>query len=89
MFLSRGEKVMKISKTWLNTLRKAMSNKSEREIVIWLKRTLKDYELLDREDISVIRDVIGTLKGYGWEEESPKILVKDDKFINLTRISFK
>lgn len=82
---------MKISKTWLNTLRKAISNKSEREIVIWLKRTLKDYENLDREDISVIRDVVGTLKGYGWteSEESSKILVKDDKFINLSKISFR
>lgn len=81
---------MKLSKTWLNELRKAMSEKSESKIVLWLKRTLKDYENLDREDISVIRDVAGTLKSqYGWEEESKKILVKNNKYINLTKISFK
>lgn len=91
MFLSRGEKVMKISKTWLGELRKAMSERSESKIVIWLKRTLKDYENLDRDDIAIIDDVVGTLKSYGWEqsEDNNKIIVKADKFINLSRISFK
>ena len=83
---------MKISKTWLNMLREAIASKSERSIVIWLKRTIKEFENLDRDDIAIIDDVVGTLKAsYGWEtsEESSKILVKDNKFINLTKISFK
>lgn len=76
---------MKLSKQMVQKLRDA---KGEKEIASWLRHVVKDYELLDKQDWSVISDAIGMLKQYGWKIEN-RNLVKDNKVINMSKLSFK
>lgn len=79
---------MKMSKELLKQIRAA---KSERALVNVLRKIIKEYVNLDREDMSVIRDIIGMLKSYGWEfNKHERMLFKEGQInINLSTISFK
>lgn len=79
---------MKMSKQMLNEVRVA---RGEKELTKVLRKIVKNYVDLDREDMSVIRDIIGMLRNYGWVLDSHnKLLKKEGELnINLATISFK
>lgn len=79
---------MKISKEMIERIKKS---KTEKELVLILKQIIREYENLDRDDMSVINDIVGMLRGYGWTyNKQNKHLSKDGEIsINLSTISFK
>ena len=79
---------MKMSKQILNEVRAA---RGEKELTKVLRKIVKNYVDLDREDMSVIRDIIGMLKPHGWVlDRHNKLLKKEGQLnINLATISFK
>lgn len=79
---------MKMSKEVLKQIREA---KCERALVNVLRKIVKEYVSLDRQDMAVIEDITGMLKGYGWVlDRHNKLLKKEGQLnINLGSISFK
>lgn len=79
---------MKISKEMIERIKKS---KTEKELVLILREIIREYENLDRDDMSVINDIVGMLRGYGWAyNKQNKHLSKEGQIdINLYTISFK
>ena len=79
---------MKMSKEMLKQIRAA---RGEKQLVLVLRKIVKNYVDLDRQDMSVIMDIIGMLKTYGWKvDKHSKLLTKEEEIsINLANISFK
>lgn len=79
---------MKMSKELLKQIREA---KCERALILVLRKIVKEYVSLDRQDMAVIEDIAGMLRNYGWKfDKHNKLLKKEGQLnINLSTISFK
>lgn len=79
---------MKMSKAMLKEIRVA---KGEKALVIVLRKIVKNYTDLDKQDMSVILDIVGSLRTYGWtfNKETKRLHKEGEININLSGISFK